>query len=214
MTVEPSAQIEKISSSQRLLMWNIAPSLADSLFAWSNAILVVGAAAVLIGTIGSIKMSGIRERYADLRISENERATAQANASASQAQLELTKLKAPRSITDGQIATIREKMRAFSGQPFGMITYWNLDEPTKFTQRLGNDALVAAGWHFMKAERFEALIGVVTGIEVELSDDADESFKKAASGLVAALEAEGIPATLRSEPAYKALIKIQVGMKP
>lgn len=87
MVTAPSVHTERKPSAQRLFMWNISPSLADSLFAWSNVVLVAGAAAVLIGTIGSIKIGSIREHFADTRISENERATAQAN-------LEAEKIKA------------------------------------------------------------------------------------------------------------------------
>ena len=228
MAISPSKQTEKKPANQRLLMWNISSSLADSLFAWSNILLVTGAAAVLIGTIGAIKMGAVREYFADIRISENERETkrsiadsdlakeaaAKANAAASQAQLELVKLKAPRSLTDEQVQHIRARMTAFPAQPFGMITYWRLDEPTAYAKRIGEDALIKAGWHFIQAERFEAIIGVVTGIEVQIADDADAKFKEAAKELVAALAEVDPSATLVSEPAYKTLIKIQIGMKP
>ncbi len=209
-------------------MWNISPSLADSLFAWSNVILVIGAALVLIGTIGSIKTGAIREYFADVRISENERETrratadsdlakeaaAKANAVASQAQLELVKLKAPRSLSDEQVARIHDKMAAFSGQPFGMITYWALEEPTSYARLIGEKTLVAAGWHFIKAERFEALVGIVSGIEVQIADDADPKSREAARALVAALAEVDPSTTLRSEPTYKTLIKLQIGIKP
>jgi len=214
MEIAPSTHTDRKPNTQRLLMWYISPSMADALFSWANLVLIVGAAAVLIGTIGSIQMASVKEHFADLRISENERATAQANAEASTAQLELTKLKAPRSLTDAQVAEIREKLKAFGRQPFGMITYWNLDEPTKYTQRIGNDALVAAGWQFIKAERFEALIGVVTGIEVQIADDAPDEYKSAAKALTEALAGVDPSTKLRSEPGYKTLIKIQIGMKP
>jgi hypothetical protein len=82
-------------------MWDISPPLADVLFAWSNVVLIVGAAAVLIGTIGSIKIGAIREHFADLRISDNERETSKANVraaelekEAAEARLEQERLKA------------------------------------------------------------------------------------------------------------------------
>jgi hypothetical protein len=59
-------------------MWTITSSLADRLFAVSNGVLILGATAVLIGTIGAIVMSGVREQFSNERISANEKATAQA----------------------------------------------------------------------------------------------------------------------------------------
>jgi hypothetical protein len=59
-------------------MWTLSSSMADRLFAVSNVVLIIGAAAVLIGTIGAIVMSGIRDQFADVRISANEAATTRA----------------------------------------------------------------------------------------------------------------------------------------
>jgi hypothetical protein len=110
-------------------MWEITSARADALFDLSNLILILGAVAVLVGTIGSIKMGGIREQFSNERISSTEGETARA-------QLELERLKAPRSLSDEQIARIKEKISPFAGQQFGAITYWNVKEPTKFTQRI------------------------------------------------------------------------------
>ena len=95
-----------------------------------------------------------------------------------------------------------------------MITYWNLKEPSDFTKRIGDGALIAAGWVFVKPDRWEGFVGIVTGIEVELSEQSDTTAKNAASKLVSALAAEGVTATIRYDPTYKDIIKIQVGMKP
>jgi hypothetical protein len=195
-------------------MWNITSAWADFLFSVSNIVLVIGALFVLIGTICSIKMGGIREQFSNERISANETATETAKAEAAKAQLELAKFKAPRSLTDDQIAHLKDKLRPFAGQQFGMITYWDVKEPSDFTKQIGDDVLIAAGWKFHKAERFEALVGVVTGIEIQLSDQSPQSAKDAAKELVVALAAEDIVATIRSELVYTTQIEIQVGMKP
>lgn len=63
-------------------MLTVTESLANTLFAWSNVMLIAGAAAVLIGTIGAIAMGTAREQFANERISANERATGEANAQA------------------------------------------------------------------------------------------------------------------------------------
>src|ERR1700730_4582251 len=95
------------AATVRLLMWEIPSPLADRLFAVSNAVLIIGAAMVLIGTIGAIVLSGIREQFSNARLSDNETKTAQgiaesdtakkgaaeANARALEAQLALEKFK-------------------------------------------------------------------------------------------------------------------------
>jgi Tfp pilus assembly protein PilX len=85
--------------------------------------LVVGAVLVAVGTIMAIWTGGLRERFADERISNNEtetaraRATAaEANARADEAALELAKFKAPRELSDKQQARIADRMSRFSGQ--------------------------------------------------------------------------------------------------
>jgi hypothetical protein len=59
-------------------MWTLSSSMADRLFAISNAVLIIGAAAVLIGTIGSVVIAGVRERFSDERIASNEAETKRA----------------------------------------------------------------------------------------------------------------------------------------
>lgn len=213
--------VQPLPRTVRVLMWDITSAWADFLFNLSNIILLIGALAVLLGTFGSIKMGAVREQFANERISANEAETARsiaesdkAKVAALTAQLELEKFKAPRSLTNDQLTRLRERLRPFAGQQFGMITYWNVKEPTDFTKQLGEDALIAAGWKFIKSETFEALVGVVTGIEVELGDNSDKSAKQAARELALALAAEGFTATIRNEPRYTKLIKIQIGMKP
>jgi hypothetical protein len=193
-------------------MWNVTSPMADFLFNLSNVVLAIGALAVLLGTIGSIKMGAVREPFSKERISANETETERAKAEALKAQLALEQFKAPRFLTDEQIIRIREKMRPFAGQRFGMVTYWDVKEPSDFTKRIGDGALIAAGWVFVK--KFVVLVGIVTGIEIELSEESDSTAKSAANELVSALAAEGIAATIRYDPAYKELIQIQIGMKP
>jgi hypothetical protein len=56
----------------------ISSEWVDRLFAVSSMVLILGAALVLIGTIATIVMSGIREQFSSERISANEAATASA----------------------------------------------------------------------------------------------------------------------------------------
>jgi len=57
-------------------MFDIPISLANKIYVYSNVILVLGAVMALLGTIGIIWSGGIRERYSDERISDNEVKTA------------------------------------------------------------------------------------------------------------------------------------------
>lgn len=201
----------------RVLMWNVTSHMADSLFNLSNVVLVIGALAVLLGTIGSIKMGAVREQFSNERISANEAETERAKAEAYKAQLALEQFKSPRSLTDEQIARIREKMRPFAGQRFGIITYWGVKEPSDFANRIGSDALIAAGW--VSIDKFGVLVGMATGVEVQIDVESDETTKNAANELVSALAAENIAATtiiIRYDPTHrhKDLIGIRIGWKP
>src|SRR5579863_8954271 len=109
-------QTNKKPTAKRVLMWNISPDTAEVLFSLSNVVLIIGAAAVLIGTFGSIKMGSVREHFSDLRISENERETSRANIRAAELEkeaantrLETEKIKAVvawRTLSGAQIAEL------------------------------------------------------------------------------------------------------------
>lgn len=70
-------------------LFDITQNNADILYGWFNISLIIGSVLALVGTIGAILMSGVRDRFADERFSKNEveiamadekAATAQANA--------------------------------------------------------------------------------------------------------------------------------------
>src|SRR5262249_45545719 len=100
----------------RFLMFSVTESVADFLFNLSNIVLILGAAAVLAGTIGAITMGLVKEQFSNERIAANERETARAKADAeiakegaakanqraAEAQLELERIKAPRSLDSEQ----------------------------------------------------------------------------------------------------------------
>lgn len=106
-------------------MFNLSQTAADGMFGWSNVFLVIGAALVLVGTIGIVWSSGIREKYADERISKNEADTAranadaaQANAKAAEAELTLAKYRAPWKLDS---ATYKVLVEALSIAPKGRV---------------------------------------------------------------------------------------------
>lgn len=186
--------------------------------------LIIFGLVVAIGVVGESIVGFLHWRRSnDLQIvqaSENlalQRDVNDARARAFEAQSALEQFKAPRSLTDEQIARIRDKLRPFAGQRFGITTYWGIKEPSNFANRIGNDALTPAGW--VSDEKPGILVGMATGIELQLDVQSSETTKGAANELVSALAAENIPATtviIRYDPAhtYKDIIKMRIGWKP
>jgi len=69
----------------RAFTWNVSSEQADFLFDLFNWILIIGAFAVFVGTIGAIKMGTARDFFADARLRDHERAISAANAAAADA---------------------------------------------------------------------------------------------------------------------------------
>ena len=74
-------------------MFSITSQVADAIYTWSNVLLVLGAILALTGTAGVFWSGGVREKFADERISANEAETAKAKAETAQAKLEQERLK-------------------------------------------------------------------------------------------------------------------------
>jgi hypothetical protein len=163
-------------------MWNISSGAADFLFSLSNVVLVVGAAAVLIGTIGSIKMGAVREYFSDIRISDNERETSKANVraaglekEAANARLETEKLKgvvAWRTISAKQGD---ELINTWSLKPGSVNLYWQDGDPEAlfFAIQLSN-VLQRSHWNVvalaMKPNNgilFELIVPPVAGTDAD-----------------------------------------------
>jgi hypothetical protein len=72
---------------------NISLTAANTIYAISGVILVIGAVLTVVGTIGAIWSGEIREKYSDERTAANEAQTARANADAAQAGLEAERIK-------------------------------------------------------------------------------------------------------------------------
>jgi hypothetical protein len=123
-----------------------------------NGILFIGALLVTVGTWGTIKTAGIKERFSDERIAANEAETkrsiaesdiakqgaAEANARAAEAQLALAKFRTPRLLDESQGARFKAAAAPFSGTPFDVSV--NLEsEPQGFAAQLCG-LLESAGW--------------------------------------------------------------------
>jgi hypothetical protein len=119
---------------------------------------------------------------------------------------------ADRKLSDSEIARIGAAVVPFAGQHFTMNTYWQDPEPTNFTKRIGEAALITIGyWQFMRPTSH--LVGLVTGVTVDVADAADDKSHSAAEALVGALKAENVDAKLGNDQADKTMISITVGIK-
>lgn len=77
---------------RRIEMIDLSQSAANALFTVANVVLIVGAILTLVGTIGVVVTSGVRDRFADERARENEAKTAAAGAESARANESNTKL--------------------------------------------------------------------------------------------------------------------------
>jgi len=119
---------------------------------------------------------------------------------------------ADRKLSDAEVARIGAAVVPFGGQHFTINTYWEYPEPTNFTKRIGEVALIAIGyWQFIRPTLH--LVGLVTGVTVDVADGADDRSHSAAEALVAALKAENVDARLGNDQADKTMISITVGIK-
>lgn len=68
-------------------MWiaDVSENAANTVYSWANIALVVGSVLALAGTIGAVWSGGIRERYAQQKLSDNVTATANAEEAAAKA---------------------------------------------------------------------------------------------------------------------------------
>jgi hypothetical protein len=97
--------------TKRVLMLDVTSAQADLWFDISNIVLVVGAIAVALGTLGAIQMSGVREHFADVRISENEAKTAQARADAEAAKERAAEANARAAEATLKLGELRERLK-------------------------------------------------------------------------------------------------------
>jgi hypothetical protein len=209
-------QITTKPKTVKVLMFTLTESVANTWFGVSNIVLIVGAAAVLIGTIGAIAIGSAKEQFSNERISANEAETeraraeaASANARAEEARLELAKLKAPRLLSDAQIAAVAERARAFANVRFDMSVITGDPEAMMLLRSIA-DSLKQGGWRwvewnhpngpFMNVYKFPDTPnigqggGVGVGVRVLVHRDHIGVYGETAKALALALQAADIGA--------------------
>jgi Tfp pilus assembly protein PilX len=157
-------------------MFNISLPQANALYNIANIVLILGAFLVLLGTIIAIWTGGIRERFADERMSNNETETARAKADAAQADahaaevnLELAKLKAPRTLGGEQQSRLVSKLKPFAGQTFSLKVVADT-EPISLMSMI-ETVLASAGWVNIPSQIGDVQVGgagMAYGTAVEL----------------------------------------------
>ena len=207
-------------------MLDLSQNAADWLFGASNVLLVLGAGAVLCGTIGVIWTGGIRELYSNERISKNEaetasatadaaranegaeqaRATAEslhleiakANERAAEAQLALEKYKAPRSLTSEQLKAIAAVAAAHRGIAIDLFLAGDALDMPALAQSLSNVLIKAGGW----APMTWTWIGVTpfTGSFILIKEHAKDDNVAAAKALSMALNGTQLASPLQIWP--------------
>jgi hypothetical protein len=205
-------------STVRTLMWTFTPSLSDKLFTISNVVLIVGAAAVFIGTIGSILMTGVREQFSNEHIEDARRGAAEANARGLEAELKLAELDKsmhPRLIDDESAKEFVNSLKPFAGTPFDV----RIDPAAEY--RFVNSVITLlneAGWkwHSYSASLITFPTGdakipgtdhpAIGSIQVRINGSRYDDFKKPASELAIALtQAIKASSSLAIDPANSPL---------
>jgi hypothetical protein len=206
-----------------------------------NGILFLGALLVTVGTWGTIKTAGIKERFSDERIAANEaetkrsiadsdianRGAAEANARAVEAQLALEKFKAPRKLSSEQQSAIVGKIRRFSGQRFDMALN-SADPEAAALQQSIEGMLRLAGWEqvdwkggdLVFTRPGKPVLGIITmvGVFAQMERDKASAFEAAAVILMGSLNLEGIQSKAEAGSIEMAenkdVMHIMVGKKP
>ena len=124
-------------------MYSITAQVADAIYSWSNVLLVFGATLALIGTAGVFWSGGVRENFADERISANEAETAKAKAETAKALLEQERLKSLMAWRRVSPAQSQQLSSVLKGKQLELWLAWVGDDPEAAVLRGDLDAALA-----------------------------------------------------------------------
>ena len=213
--------------STGLFLCSISLSLKRTRFTTLRIFLILrSTSGVLLGTIGAIWTGGIRERFADERMSNNETETARANADAAQADaraadvnLELARLKAPRTLGGEQQKRLITYLKPFAGQTFSLNVVADT-EPLSLMSMI-KTVLASAGWVNIPSQIGDIEVGGAgiaygTAVELQMPRQGNPEAWERAKLFASALTAEGIVASAKLNSALKdpQAINVMIGRKP
>jgi len=187
-------------------MFSITSQVADAIYAWSNVLLVLGATLALVGTAGVFWSGGVREKFADERISANEAETAKAKAETAQAKLEQERLKALMAWRRVSPTQAQQLSSILKGAQLELWLAWVGDDPeaTVFRGDL-EAALTAAG---VKTKYFS---GYARAVGLSVKGGTPEERQT----LLRAFHAAGLPLVESDQQGMmKGQLEITVGTKP
>ena len=187
-------------------MFSISAQAADAIYTWSNVLLVFGATLALIGTAGVFWSGGVREKFADERISANEADTARAKAETAKALLEQERLKslmAWRRVSPDQAKQLSSVLK---GKPIELWLSWVGDDPEATVLRSDLDAaLIAAG------AQTKYYSGYTRAVGLSIKGGTTEERQL----LLQAFQAAGLPLIESDQQGVmKGQLEITVGTKP
>ena len=188
---------------------------ADDIFFLGNWVLVGALVVGVMATYAVVVSGNIRDKELKGEIAEANARGEEAKAEAAKANLELERLKAPRTLTDEQQLRMAEKLKAFRGTTFEMVTYPRLIEPARFSATI-SALLVRAEWELHVHTGKNFLLENGSGVVVVASTHSPGA-QRVAKTLLESLVSEGVAArldhdSLRINP-IKIDIQIQVGLK-
>jgi hypothetical protein len=129
-----------------------------------------------------------------------------------QLNLEIERLRAPRTLTAEQQFRITDKLKAFQGTTFEIVTYPHVPEPSGFSNLIA-ETLSHAGWIIQKVDTHKFLLGLATGVVVNVDKRGGHHAEEAGKALLESLIDEGVSAKF-GRADLVTMIKIQVGQKP
>lgn len=175
------------------LMWDITSETADWLFNLSNGILVIGAVAVVVGTVGAIKLASVREQFSNDRI-------AAAEEHARQARSDLEHFKAPRTLGPERQQFVAKAVAPFGGQRYRVAISQGADDGLAFWELI-YVTLKKAGWIYLPPPAGSPSVGkppagipiaAMPGVEIRFDPAKEHELTPAALALGNALHADGM----------------------
>jgi hypothetical protein len=132
--------------------------------------------------------------------------------------ISLQKRLAARTLSDGQLETIANRLRPLGGQHFDIVAYWQNPESLALANRI-YEAITKAGWEYDKPAGGEVMVGVLTGVVVFVDHRSSPETANAARAFIAALNENDIEAVADPTPQNPknpivTHIVINVGIKP
>ncbi len=123
---------------------------------------------------------------------------------------------APRSLAPEQQRSLQDRLEAFSGQQFAILTYQDDPETLDLANTIYR-VLLSSGWVYVRTNEFLGF-GLTVGVVIEIAPSHIAAFKGPGDALASALTTERITASVKVSPEQETthpnILNIKVGKKP